>query len=604
MGTTQSTETRTTSEHYIDAEAINLNINHERPNDTKYNKMYIVYQRINGVSRIYTLNIKILDDRIFVYVTNELTGKTGLAHVNKIYSVPDTTDPLFYLKYVQVSRDFRLISIPENDTINIYDLFGLINRNTLQHVDSFDLVSSSTDKPYKCILCKDLFMMVCADTNTNTNTNHYTSLITTNHTIKLDTNMDRSCLKFSPNGRYVVVYDKDKRQLLLCNTINNPVFTPLPINIDGIVPNTICLSDDGRLLFYAVLTDTQITFSMYDVSRNYGYTIHKIAVNPTVISFILNTRYHLLNYNKFSNIDLVSETAYNYLYALVGWNQSTSTSTFTITSVFYWLIRSSNDIHGPFFVDMPVDNVNYAYNNGYMFIYKTPNNITVYDLNKVVPIKFAMLLATNTKKTLDILYIKEYPKVRKDYCTYVDIMGSDDSIVRYKLSDYMSFFLSIKSSIKSSEVTKESNIFQMRVNANIDIYDSDKSFVIYQALIEGRLSPFEIVSNMFSIQKSTGRHNMMTELTDHLYEYTRVIALKEKADGDIDRSGVNHIKAIYTGYVFVVLILQYYSMMFKTTTCSKKIKFDIINTFNANFPAFKDFMTESLNVMLGEIEQI
>src|SRR5579872_2810753 len=105
------------------------------PIDIRFNKMYIIYQRVNGISKTFALSVKILDDNIFLYVTDILNNKTFLAHVVKIL-IKSGKNVSYYLKYIQISRDFTLISLPENDKINVYNLTKLLNRNILEYVDT------------------------------------------------------------------------------------------------------------------------------------------------------------------------------------------------------------------------------------------------------------------------------------------------------------------------------------------------------------------------------------------------------------------------------------------------------------------------------------
>ncbi|VBB18016.1 hypothetical protein YASMINEVIRUS_479 [Yasminevirus sp. GU-2018] len=639
----------------------------QTPIDMRFSKMYIIYQRVNGASRTFALTIKILDDNIFLYVTDVLSEKTVLAHVSRIHkeetmsvkpnieSVPVKSSASYYLKYIQISRDFRYISLPENGYVNVYSLTKLLNRNILQYVDSVGIVlregpdgtirtgievdsrvdrSMSTKtlnadvqqdmlgkidfhyvdcniQPYKCILCKDMFVVVCSEYN------RFKKIVVINYKAKLvheiknlDIDANRSALKFSTDGRHIAIYNGAKNTLSVCDmTARSPQLKSVPLTIkDDTMLESVCVSEDGRFLFFV----ENMMFNVYDIPRNRTYVMSPgTSVDQMDVKDI---KFHLMDYSRFSDIVIESETDCDSLYVLVGWNRKK-------TSALYWMIRCDKigySTYGPTFVDMKVEGtIDYIYNNGYMFIYKTEHGITAYDLNKVIPIRFAGMLASGAKRKLNKLYRDNYQDVRDQYYTYIDVVGADDSKARYNVNDYMMFLLSLK---KSQIVGTDTNIFQLRINANIDVYGSTKSFNVFQDLLSGKINQREIIDNIYTIQGATGRHNMMAELMAHLYEFTRVIALKETSDGDLDRSGFSNMKAMYIGYVLLVLVLKYYSMLFKTVGGIKSsvrgknktlrdprvqstettIRYDILEAFNNNFPAFKSFTMKSIELMMGE----
>ena len=212
----------------------------------KYNKIYIIYQRNNGISRTFVLSIKIIDNNIFVYITNILNQSTILAHVIKI-SERMENNISYYLKYIQVSHDFTLLSLPENDNINIYNLTKLLNCNILEYVDNIGIdlktnVISDTKsefkhndfntQPYKCVLYKELYVIVYIDQN------RYKRIIANDYKNKiihdvnnLDLDVNNSALCFSTNGHFIVIYDGSKKQLFICNMDDiNP--KPYQVSLD------------------------------------------------------------------------------------------------------------------------------------------------------------------------------------------------------------------------------------------------------------------------------------------------------------------------------------------------------------------------------------
>ena len=237
------------------------------------------------------------------------------------------------------------------------------------------------------------------------------------------------------------------------------------------------------------------------------------------------------------------------------------------------------------------------------------DQIMVYDLNPSLPVTFADHIARESKDNLDRLFKNNYRQ--KNYYDTLIIVGADDSRIMYPVSDYMQFLMSlVKISSTVPHTEQEANIFQLRVTANINICGSLKSFSIYQNLLTGRINQTDIISKIFSINGpsvSSNHHNMMNDLMNHFYEYTRIIALKETMDGEFNNSHFSTVMALYIGYVLIVLILKYYSMMIKSSNDNKKftekiLKSDLLITFNKNFPAFELYVNRAIGLMLGKVD--
>ena len=644
----------------IDAEVVFKDIvatipNIYTPSDDKSNKVYIIYQRVNGVSRTFVLNIKIIDDNIFIYVTDVFNEKPILAHVVNILGRSDK-NTAYYLKYIQISQDFTLLSLPENDRINVYNLTKLMNQNILEYVNDIGIVSkadvngkisSSIEvfslapnktvnlkvyaddlerdvlskncniQPYKCVLCKDLYIVVCADFN------RYTRIVAIDyknkilHEVKnLDLDVNISVLRFSSNGRFVAIYDGIKNKIFVCD-INekepSPQQVSLVINDDADL-NTVCISENGRFFFY--VEDSDAKFRIYDIYFMKTYILDsKLKLDRSQLKDI---KFHLMDYSRFSSITMTGDACDN-LYVLIGWNNNMS-------CVFYWMIRCSAtgyNIYGPSYVNMKIKGkIEYVYNNGYMFIYKTSSGITVYDLNKIIPIRFAGMLASESKESLTIIFKEYYTSM--SYYDKIELIGADDSKITYHMSEYMQFLMSlIRPTVSAASEIHTSGIdtivFHLRVTSNINIYGVTKSFHIFQDLLTGKINQSDVIQNIFAVQGITGRHNMMHDLMNHMYEYTRVIALKETSAGNLNRMEFSNMISLYIGYILIMLVLKYYSMMLKVLSESlhsgisvtkyigqksvikeKHINFDIIDTFNKNFPAFKDFVDRSMDILIGE----
>jgi hypothetical protein len=278
----------------------------DRDHNYRYNKVYVICNRSSTSVKIFMLNIKLMDDNILIYVTDTSKKNTKLVHISKVCMSVGTHNSE-YLKYIQVSRDFSLISIPENNTINVYNLTKLLNNNTLDFVDTIgitlrqnnnecdhtdrtdrtdhtdhtdhtdradhtdckkvlshskpytDFVNKYTDiLPHKCILCNDSYIIVCTDSKCREYTNIFfidyknknvyeTKLIDKNNK-NLTLDIQSSVLKLSVNGKFMVFYDISKSKIFLCDLTDN-IIREIPSEYKmGDCPDSICIAEDGSFV--------------------------------------------------------------------------------------------------------------------------------------------------------------------------------------------------------------------------------------------------------------------------------------------------------------------------------------------------------------------
>lgn len=598
-----------------DSESINMSTK-------EYIKTYITYYCVNGISKTYILTIKIMESNIFIYVTDMSSHikKAKLAYVANINSFGNEDDTKHtkhmkytkYMKYIQVSQDFKLISLPDNDILHVYDLYKLLDSNVLEYVNtigSFDKVNHYN--PYKCILSNGIYIILYVQhdnihTQPNTNNgililNYSTPQITYNN-MSLDNIMsdtiisDNILIRLSTNGYYCILCDKNAKNISICNfKSEKPTFISINININTDTDNTnintnntdsnmlqtidknktdaVNISNDGKLIF--LMNGDKCVF----------YDTCKMRVIKIYQNHLRGLSYQLLDYNEIIDSGM---TNISRLYVLVGWNQSKG-------DIYYWYINHTNtdndgcELLGPYYLKIAIHGtIEYIYNNNDLFIYKTNNELTIYDLRKVIPLRFIDILRKNAKKELDTILLASHKKYGR-----IKLLAADESIMEYDTNNYMQYMMA----------ESNDNMFKLRVNANMSLYHNTKSFQIYQGLLAETINYDEILDGIFSIIMVTGIHNMMSELMDHMYEYARVIGLGETQDGNITRSKVNNLKALYIGYVLLLLVLKYYSKLYIYITRQNQIQHnqiqynqnyhDLIETFTANFPAFEGFIKKT-----------
>lgn len=597
-----------------DAIAINYDTNMENVpvsvSDNIFVKTYIVYYCVNGMPKTSILTIKMMKNNIFIYVTDMYTKKATLAHVANINNncvnenIQDNQDNQYiqentkYMKYIQVSQDFQLISLPDNNTLHLYDLRKLIESNILEYVDtigSFDKIMSDQSNPYKCILFNNIYVILYNKNNTQNHNIRNNGILIINYDQQRITNVafnnlwDNIMIRLSTNGYYCVMYDKIMKNISICNfKSENPSFTLINININinnehnksdniGNIDNinkidAINISNDGKLIFM-IMNNTCV---FYDTQKT---KIIKVFQNQSK-----GLTYQLLDYSEIIHEGI---TNISKIHILVGWNQSRG-------EIYYWhinyTIKEEYEMFGPFYLRFKISGtLEYICNNNDLYIYKTKDKLTVYDLKKVIQLRFIEILRRDVKKGLDqyisSLSHKKYNKIR--------LFAADETIMEYETNGDIQYMIA----------ESKDNMFKVRVNANMSLYDNKKSFQIYQGLLTETINYDDILDGIFSINMVTGIHNMMCELMDHMYEFTRVIGLGETQDGNITRSKINNLKALYIGYVLLLLVLKYYSKLYMYITKDDKAQYDqihynlmyhdLIETFIENFPAFEGFIKKT-----------
>jgi hypothetical protein len=100
----------------------------------------------------------------------------------------------------------------------------------------------------------------------------------------------------------------------------------------------------------------------------------------------------------------------------------------------------------------------------------------------------------------------------------ITIVGADENTIKYNISSSI-----LKYGVYFSE-NRDSKIFQMHVNSNMDLF-SAKSFIIFDKMLSGEIETYDIIANIFTIKSSYERYQSTVELLDHFYDYTKFILM-------------------------------------------------------------------------------
>lgn len=547
----------------------------EKLND--YDKLFITY---NNKKDIYGILIKVINNKLYIYLKNISNNDFNLVQI-VVLSKYINVDIKNYINYIYISREYDIISIPEYDMINIYSLSELVNNNNLKQINKTGLNIKLNDnkfilfnkniivsevEPYKCYLCRDMFVIILILENC------YNKIIGIDYkndkmyTIdSINIPLNTSILQLLNN--VCILYDYNRNSIYTSN-IKSPMKKRTIRN--NIEPNTLCLSDDGKIFFYISNNNEkkQLCFSVYSISNSKCYD-NKINKNNINID-LEKTKFKLLNYNKIK--DIAIRNNYN-IYVLSGWNIEEQ-------KVYYWFIKYNDNeciIHNARHISMNIkDDIKYNYNNRFLYVFKTVNGLIKYDLENILPIKVADIMKNDILKQINTFYKNNKHNKNR----YVNIKCADNKTRRYELNNIMSFFI---------EEQKDRDVYDVDYTVNIDIYNNNKSFDIFQKLLEGNKNIDSVIMNIFNIDGTTNKYNIMSDLLDHIYEYTKKIVINSD-------NNINELKAYYIGYVLMIFILKFYTYFVKKHNIG--INKDIINTFNLNYPPFSEFMNNSVDSLI------
>lgn len=569
--------------------AINMNIT--KTTDMSHNNLqnsmrHIVYRRIKHIPKIQELIVNIYNNNIYIYIVDHIKKKSSLIYVIPILNNNDC------LKYIIVSEKLNMITFPENGDIIVYDLCELLDNHNLKYVIKLGIYIENTlticDTPfpnikiYSCDLYRDLYIIICYDHTI------YTKIIIFNHTKRilhvLDLCIDiKSKLIFSRDGYELLIctnndiYNKttnvqsDAIYLYNFDDLNKKIY-PIKIyeaNKDDVIYN-IYLSNDKKLLLLVKCNKIDII----DMTTKY---IHTSVID---MKNIKNMKHKLIDYSACLNIS--PNNINGKLYVLFAWSND-------IGKIYYWIIKYDKicKSFGSFYINTE-KNVNLK--NDHTFICDDGDNISIYNLGKVIPLIICEIISINMKYELDHLYETIYMRYANEYLTKIIIRGSNSSHRIYNLDHYTRFIGSLRNNntIQIPEYCTD-------LNANINIYTNTKSFDIFQKLIVDISCHDNIIDNITRLKGLYGIQHMMADMMMHFYEYTKMIFLKNNDNNA--RSAFGNKKALYIGYILMTLILKYYIQLFKL--CDEKyitsnenviINLDVAKSFVENFPIFEEFI--------------
>lgn len=561
----------------IDTELINT----EHISDNKNNSMIVRYDKIfityKSDKYIYFLLLKIVSNKLYIYIKNTLNNEKKLLKI--IVVSKNSNINAKCIDYIYISKEYDIISIPEYDVINIYSLSKLIDNSKLVQVnrthlsigyDTNDIIlyynnnKICQNTPHKIHLNNDIIILTlstqkecCKIIGIDYNKN----MLYTIDNIDIDINT--SDIHISNNT--VLLYDN--RHMIRIIDIKNEDIKNEDIK-NGIIKNTLCLSDDGNLVFYVEDDVKNINFITYNINDKIYNS--NVIDKQEISGNLRDIHFKVFNYDRFINMYILDD---NNVYILTGWDIKHK-------KLYYWILKYNSMCclcHGYKCIDMNInDNIIYNYNNRFIYIFKTDKGTITYDLEKIIPIKIADMMKNNILKDIDNIYQNNKHKAKK----YIDIKSADNKIKRYQLNNITNMFINC-----------DKNIYDVEHTVNIDIYNNNKSFDIFKKLLENTNNIDNIIVDIFKIESETNRYNIMYDLMEHIYEFIKTIIIND--NNDI----ISELKAYYIGFILMIFILKFYTYLIKKNR-NISIKKDIIDNFNNNFQPFNNFMNTSIRYLL------
>jgi len=567
----------------------------------RYEKQYVIYQRNDGYDKQYLLTIKMIDMMMFIYCTDYEIGNSVLVHV---INLNNTYEPKMLIRYIQISSDFRLISLPEENQINVYDLKKLVCDMKLYLVSVSGIRFKKLDKKINMMIDKE-FLIVgeidqydqsenivkCMLFNGSYCIMYTHPICKNNHNIKMIdyikktvyniNNLEISSekmIKFSTLGKYMMICQKNGNNISCSskslNIVNNMISNEINKRIDIFDLIDHMISDDGKFLFYVTKNGklSIVTNNKQSISLDFDM---KITEN-----IICGSKFFVVSYDKLSGVGMTDNVMDIYL--ITGWNR-------VLMKICYWILISDRDIKlfGPWIIEINMTSkIEYLHTNPTIYLYRSLNEIMTYDLNKIIPIRLVQIMANQSKSLL----IDHFQKmIKSPVHRTIRIVGADESIKEYLINEGVDYLFTIP--------LDESNLFDMDIPVNINIHSDVKSFNIFIGLISGSLGYLQILNGLMEISNKSNQQMMFGYLIEHMIEYTRIFIHPNDP--------VRSYKQIHCAYILMILIFKYYLMFQKGSFSNKNnsLYIDIIMMFLKEFPVFREFVNQSF-LLMGTSEKM
>jgi len=388
-----------------------------------FSKYFHIPVNFDKKTALYMINIRNVDDKIFLYLNNVALKITNLIHVFDF-----NINIQFLEKYIQMSHDYKLLAIPDGNTLCIFDIAQIINNKSLKPnysnakiifknggipvMPSADVIENTSDldvlfngDPYKCILYGDRYIVVSKIEPLN-----YGSVIIYDfinkctHIVNINKSIEKSTISLSEHGKYLLFCDIDERNIAdnieqsiwlvnlnnLKDNDNKRQQLLLTLNKNSIIHlNTFAISDNGELVCVLVSESNKCKMLLIDNSGDICIDEHGLDNNTGDPRHVMINIYDYSNLVKYDNAKALVITL---------WNKQTHI-------ILIWIImrcvKNKDMIYGPKILTFDYNNVELINTNGHDYIYKFSNRILIYDINK----QLSLMMVNSILDTIKLEYI-------------------------------------------------------------------------------------------------------------------------------------------------------------------------------------------------------
>jgi hypothetical protein len=287
-------------------------------------------------------------------------------------------------KYIQLSTDFKTISIPENNNIFVFGIWDII-KNNIPAMFSENMIlvdEENSDHIHKCFLYENNYVIIHIIDNKYVVTLYDLIKKLPPKIIDLNMSVDHTTIKFSLTCKYLLTLNGINGQVDLINLQNITTESSFIVkNYNSVIKNTITISDDGKLVTFFTTNNFLV---LLDNKNENKIKIKNIVVDnkeniKTYNVFILHNKNFLNSQNN---------NAINNIYFIVLWRKE---------KLFIWSIidfdegfcvythENKNMIECCLSENETIKSV---YTNGSKYICETEtpeNKIYYYDLGIIIP---------------------------------------------------------------------------------------------------------------------------------------------------------------------------------------------------------------------------
>lgn len=545
-------------------------LNNSKINSESFNKFYHIPSEVNNSFDINIINVKKLDNKIYLYTYDAHTNKPTLVHIFET-----SVDITNIEKYIQMSHNFQLLSIPDGNFLHIFKIDDIIKNKLLKSSElnikikvkvKKDMVMTTSDKTeasfpgkgthYKSILYPKRYVTIykneCA----------YESVEVSDFIRKtfLSFQINRTdCdLVFSENGKYLLLNDKKNQDSV--DIINLCDMSLQKVNINSKSFDKMIITDDGELVILISNESKKIKLVHDNKTNEYDLGISS--------DILFETSVNIFDY---SNLVQTCDK----IYVLTIWNKS------NLEVFIYSLIcfKGTFLLQGPkcvkFYQSQTQKCSTYSiYSNGKQYIYSFKKNIIVYNINKVIP----FIVLDNVLDTL--LYTFRCTKLEPNIKTKLTVECLDNK-ESFLIKKWLFDLFLLNGECKEKTINLSSH-------ENFNIFTTDtgqklSSVAICLALIQDHNNTDDYINYMLGEHFQKGRLELVFNL---MFQITNM--LKNTKDQ-------NDVVNYYLEYLITKFVFVLYKNKYGNGQTDIRL---MIKTFN-KLQLTKNFVLKSTKLIFG-----